>query len=167
LLPLGMRATRFCPPASWQARIAPTEYDPGRGLVHGFVHDESAWALGGVCGHAGLFADALDLWRFAELWLAGGQLADRPFLQPATVAAATRETTRGVEGAFGLGWMLDRPAWMTTDTANCYGHTGFTGTTLLIDPRERLVVVLLANRTFPQRHPVRTHALVAAIVGAL
>lgn len=163
LRPIGMHDTCFLPAAALRVRIVPTEYDPWRGrLVHGEVHDESAYVLGGACGHAGLFATADDLWRFGLLWLRGGTLGGKRFLREALVTLATANQTPGLAQACGLGWMLDRP-FMPAERQGAYGHTGFTGPTLLVLPRHDLVVVLLCNRTYPHRHEARTHSLVATI----
>jgi serine-type D-Ala-D-Ala carboxypeptidase len=166
LAPLGMRESSFRPAPALLERIVPTERCDWRGgLVRGGVHDESAHALGGVAGHAGLFSTARDLWRFARMWLNQGLLDGQRHLSAASVAEATRvQTPRAALGsACGLGWMVERPAFMGAEYAGAYGHTGFTGPILLVHPRRRLIFVLLCNRTYPRRHPVRTHALMAAI----
>jgi len=182
LEPLGLHATGFCPVPTLRPQIAPTEWDQAwrGGLVQGSVHDESAHALGGVAGHAGLFSTATDLWRFAQMWLEQGCLADRQLLQAATVALAIRNQTGALEritaervtaGAdfiphCGLGWMLQRPNFMGSAPAETYGHTGFTGPTLALVPQQRLALVLLSNRTYPRRSPPAHHAVTAAILEA-
>lgn len=177
LAPLGMTATRFCPPAEMRPRIAPTEWDTDwrDGLVHGSVHDESAHALGGVAGHAGLFSVAADLLRFAHCWLAGGELEGRRLLYPTTVALATRDYTAGLESPIagqsyhsGLGWMIDRRGFMGAAPTGAYGHTGFTGPALVLAPHHRLAVIILSNRTYPRRTPppYPHHAVTAAVVNA-
>lgn len=157
--PLGLRATRFRPPTSWLGRIAPTERDPWRGrIVQGEVHDENAAFLGGVSGHAGLFGTAEDLLGFGEWLLAARNgtrsRAGRP---PRMGMAVVREFTRRQEVVPGssraLGW--DTPS--TGSSAGnrlseaSFGHTGFTGTSIWIDPSRNLVVVLLSNRVNPTR----------------
>lgn len=131
--PLGMADTRFNPPADWLSRIAATEDQRrpwgklDRGMVHGAVHDENAWAMGGVAGHAGLFSTAWDLAVFCR------HLLDRGGPYP--------------------GFEMDQP-WYMGELAGrgAAGHTGFTGTSLVIDPATDTFLVLLANTV----HPVRT-----------
>ncbi|MCK2218883.1 beta-lactamase family protein [Actinomadura sp. ATCC 31491] len=131
-------------------RVAATEWKaerPGPGCVRGEVHDETAYALGGVAGHAGLFATAADLLAFGETLRRGGG----PVLRPESVAEMTRD--QGATGApfrHGLGVRLGDPAIAGPFTGS-YGHSGFTGTSLVVDPGRRLTVVLLTNAV----HPVR------------
>lgn len=175
--PLGMEETGFRPPAALRPRIPPTEWDEAwrGGLVHGVVHDESAFALGGVAGHAGLFSTAAELERFARMWLQGGAWGGRQLLREATVAAALRDYTAGLETATGaplhsgLGWMLDRPNFMGAAPAGSFGHTGFTGPALVCVPARELALVMLSNRTYPRRTPppYRHHAVTAAVLRAL
>lgn len=177
LAPLGMAATGFRPAASLRPHIAPTEWDDEwrGGLVHGVVHDESAYALGGVAGHAGLFSSAADLERFALMWLQGGAWGGRQLLREATAAAALRDYTAGLATATGapvrsgLGWMLDRPNFMGAAPAGSFGHTGFTGPAMVCVPARRLALVVLSNRTYPRRTPppYRHHAVTAALLAAL
>lgn len=167
--PLGLRHTAFCPDPALLARIAPTEFDQEwRGcLVHGAVHDESAYALGGVAGHAGLFSTASDLWRFCRAWLPPmHNHAIAPLLQPETIILATTNHTPGLTHACGLGWMIDRTNFMGAAPAGSYGHTGFTGPALVIIPQERIIIVILSNRVHPRRSAPRHHAVTAAIVAA-
>jgi CubicO group peptidase (beta-lactamase class C family) len=156
--PLGMAATRYLPPAEWLGRIAPTEQDPWRGrLLRGEVHDENAAWLGGVSGHAGLFSSADDLLTFGE-WL----LAQRagvacpgscPHLSPATVREFTRRQGLVAGASRALGWDTPAPGSSagTRLGAGSFGHTGFTGTSIWLDPARDLVVVLLTNRVHPTR----------------
>ena len=147
--PLGMRNTGFRPDPSDRKRCAPTEQDPWRGrLVRGEVHDENAWAMGGVAGHAGLFSTAGDLARFCEALLAGR------LLRPETLENMIRPQ-RDFYPWQGLGWWLDPPM----DWANgflfsrrAFGHTGWTGTSLWIDPDTGGFVVLLSNTCHPRRN---------------
>jgi serine-type D-Ala-D-Ala carboxypeptidase len=166
LAPLGLGETCFRPGPELRDRIAPTEHDERwRGvLVHGSVHDESAHALGGVAGHAGLFSTAADLHRFCLAWL---EPSASGFLSTTTIARATVNHTAGLNLACGLGWMLDRPNFMGSAPAGSYGHTGFTGPALVVVPKRRLVVVLLSNRVFPRRGPPQHHPVTAAVVNAL
>jgi CubicO group peptidase (beta-lactamase class C family) len=161
LAPLGMGATGFRPDLELRPLIAPSEYDDEwrGGLVHGSVHDESAHALGGVCGHAGMFSTAADLARFCAAWLRGGP----PLVPPEIAALATTNHTPGLELACGLGWMLDRPAFMGALAPQCYGHTGFTGPVLLVAPRCGRSLVLLSNRTYPRRTAPAHHAVTARL----
>lgn len=167
--PLGLHETRFLPDTALVARIAPTEFDHewrGR-LVHGSVHDESAHALGGVSGHAGLFSTAAELVSFCRSWLVTPEDQLRPrLLRPETIALATANHTPGMALACGLGWMLDRAGFMGAAPAGSFGHTGFTGPALVVIPRHRLIVVVLSNRTYPRRDTPRHHPVTAAIVNA-
>lgn len=174
--PLELEETRFCPPAAWRARIPPTELDDGwRGLVHGAVHDESAYALGGVAGHAGLFGTASDVERFVRMWLQGGAYAGKQILREATVELALRDytdglpTLSGVNARSGLGWMLDRANFMGAAPAGSFGHTGFTGPAMVGIPTLGLAFVLLSNRTYPRRPPppYRHHTVTAALLAQM
>src|SRR6266536_2573365 len=143
--PLGMTETRFLPPASWLARIAPTEEDENHRLLRGVVHDPTARRMGGVAGHAGMFSTADDLARFAQALLDGG----RGVLTPATVAKMTSPQQPATATAVrGFGWDIDSP--FSTNRGELlpvggYGHTGFTGTSLWIDPATKTYIVLLTN----------------------
>ncbi|GAA1710310.1 serine hydrolase domain-containing protein [Nonomuraea bangladeshensis] len=145
---LGLADTGYGPRDP--ARVAATECKagrPGAGCVRGEVHDETAWALGGVTGHAGVFATAADLLAFGETLRRGGG----PVLRPESVAELTRD--QGATGApfrHGLGVRLGDPA-IVGPLTGAYGHSGFTGTSLVVDPVRRLTVVLLTNAV----HPVR------------
>jgi CubicO group peptidase (beta-lactamase class C family) len=162
--PLGMHETRFNPPGAWRERIAPTEWDDEwrKGLVHGVVHDESAYALGGVAGHAGLFSTASDLLRFGRWWLAE---------LPPIFAAATSDYTWGLPSPtgqlfrMGLGWMLDREGFMGPLPAGTMGHTGFTGPIIVVCPARNSCVIMLCNRTYPGRTPppYRHHGVMAKV----
>lgn len=151
--PLGLRDAQFNPSAALLPRIAPTERDPWRGrLVHGEVHDENAFALGGVSSHAGVFASARDLVRFAQGWLGEGRLGDHVVITSGTV----RRFTTVDDSTFSsraLGW--DTPTGTnsagTRLTRPAFGHTGFTGTSLWMDPSRDLFVLLLSNRVNPSR----------------
>jgi CubicO group peptidase (beta-lactamase class C family) len=149
--PLGLTGTGYRPRE--RSRTAATEWKPerpGPGCVRGEVHDETAYALGGVAGHAGVFAPADDLLAFGEALRLGGG----PVLRPESVAEMVRD--QGAEGALfrhGLGVRIGDPA-ITGPLTGAYGHPGFTGTSLVIDPERRLTVVLLTNAV----HPVRGRA---------
>ncbi|MFP4623509.1 MAG: glycoside hydrolase family 3 N-terminal domain-containing protein, partial [Gemmatimonadota bacterium] len=185
--PLGMHDTRFTPlsgPAPVRlARIAPTELDTvfRETHVHGEVHDENAWAMGGVAGHAGLFSTAPDLARFARMLLRAGRADTARIVGPAAVARFTGQADHGaaatadapggaaVEGAGGgleraLGWDLARgTAIAEAFSPTAFGHTGFTGTSLWIDPQRDLYVVLLTNRVNPTREQGGIRALRRAV----
>lgn len=158
--PLGMRDTYFSPPAALKARIAPTEIQDFRGgLVWGVVHDENAWMLGGVSGHAGLFSSARDLATFAQMMLDGGEYGGRRVLKPQTIARWTARQRK--DGSRALGW--DTPAPRSSAgryfSTRSWGHTGFTGTSIWIDPEKQLFVVLLTNRVNPTRDNQRVGPL--------
>ncbi|MFZ5959317.1 exo-beta-N-acetylmuramidase NamZ domain-containing protein [Pseudomonas knackmussii] len=144
--PLGMRDSGFLPAPS--PRIAPTV----RGR-QGVVHDPTAWRMGGVAGHAGVFSSADDLARFARMLLAGGSLDGVRVLSRASVEAMTLpQSPAGQARLRGLGWDIAAPFASDRDTlapVGAYGHTGFTGTSLWIDPVARLYVILLSNRVHP------------------
>ncbi len=150
--PLRMRHTEFRPPASWRSRIAPTAYVDGA-LRWGAVHDPTAWRMGGVSGHAGLFSDADDLARFAQALLDGGALHGVRVLDRAAVAEMTvPQSPPGKPRLRGLGWDLAAP--FASDAADlppigAYDHTGFTGTMLWIDPVSRTFLIVLTNRVHP------------------
>jgi CubicO group peptidase (beta-lactamase class C family) len=148
--PLGMSDTRFRPDASLRGRIAPTELNPPRGYpLRGEVHDENAYALGGVAGHAGLFSTASDLAVFAQMLLNGGSYNGTRIVADSTVKLFTRRAA----GTRALGWdtCAGTGSCGTYFSASAYGHTGFTGTSLWIDPEREMFVVLLTNRVHAAR----------------
>lgn len=154
--PLGMSSTRFQPPRSWLARIAPTEVDTTwrNQLVHGQVHDENAAAMGGISGHAGMFGTAEDLAKFAQ-WMLLAWSPDGPrqrLVNPEIVQTFTQAQDRSFSSR-ALGW--DTPDGQnsagTRMSPRAFGHTGFTGTSIWIDPGEDLFVILLTNRVHPTR----------------
>ena len=143
--PLGMTDTHFRPDGSLRGRIAPTEITPPRGYpLRGEVHDENAYALGGVAGHAGLFSTASDLSIFAQMLLDGGTYNGTRIIADSTVALFTKRAA----GTRALGWdtCAGHGGCGTYMGPNAYGHTGFTGTSLWIDPDREMFVVLLTNR---------------------
>lgn len=152
--PLGMRNTLFNPSGLLLERVAPTEYAQWRGgLVHGVVHDENAWMMGGIAGHAGLFSTIEDVSRFCEMLLSGGEYEGRRVLSEESVATMTSLWRADPYESFGLGWMLNRPSFMGRIASNeTYGHTGFTGTSIFVVPEQRLAVALLSNRVCPTRN---------------
>ena len=154
--PLQLDTARFTPPAEWRSQIPPTENDATfrHRVIQGEVQDENCFALGGVAGHAGLFANALDILRFACCILAEGRTATgEQLFRPETIRLfATRETQpRGTSRA--LGW--DTPSQPSSSgrffSPRSIGHLGYAGTSLWIDRDRGLAVVLLSNRTWPDR----------------
>jgi len=147
--PLAMTHTAFNPPSAWRAFIPPTSNDQSfrRRIIQGEVQDENASVMGGVAAHAGLFAGAQDVAIFAHAMLAGGQ----PILRPETMALFTRRESSPPGTAHALGW--DMPSSPSQSgkyfSANSFGHLGYTGTSLWIDPERQLSVTLLTNRTWP------------------
>ena len=154
--PLALASTRFCPPSAWRGLIAPTEDDTSfrHRILQGEVQDENCYALQNAAGHAGLFSHALDVLRFAACILCEGRTADQQQLfRPETVSLfAARETTpSGTSRA--LGW--DTPSQPSSSgqyfSSSSIGHLGYSGTSLWIDREADLAVVLLTNRTWPDR----------------
>ena len=149
--PLGMNGTRFVPPADWTSRIAPTQYDEQGKMLRGVVHDPTARRMGGVAGHAGLFSTADDLALFAQEMLSGNKIFNRLTIekmitpqQPPTAASLR-----------GLGWDIDSPFSSNRGELlpiGSYGHTGFTGTSLWIDPVTNTYIILLTNHVHPNGH---------------
>jgi CubicO group peptidase (beta-lactamase class C family) len=167
--PLGMTSTQYRPAADLLPRIAPTEYDPWRQRhIRGEVHDENAFALGGVSGHAGLFSTGHDVARLTRMYLNGGTLDGVRIVRAETI----RQFTTVQDSAFSnraLGWetpngansagrLMKRPA---------FGHTGFTGTSIWIDPARDLFVVLLTNRVNPTRQNLRIGGVRTALADAV
>jgi CubicO group peptidase (beta-lactamase class C family) len=151
----GMRATEFCPPPELEPRIAATEWCPWRGrLVKGAVHDENAAVLGGVAGHAGLFSTAGDLSALAQALLGGGKRGGNLVLDPELVTEMALPRTDHLPLRRCLGWQGADPTGCPAGSrvsAGSYGHTGFTGTSLWVDPQRGLFVTLLTNAVHPQR----------------
>lgn len=148
--PLAMTDTRYTPniaDAQLRRRIVATENDPARGgLLRGTVDDQNAWALGGVAGHAGLFTSARDLAVFAQMLLDGGLSHGRMFLRAETVAHWTARQSETSSRA--LGWDTPAPGASSGRyfSTRSFGHTGFTGASLWLDPERGVFVVLLMNR---------------------
>ena len=164
--PLGMTRTRYRPPKSWRANIAPVGLWHGRPIA-GEVHDQNAARLDGVSGHAGLYSTGMDVARFAQFMLRKGALPDgTQLVRPGIVAAFTR---RGPEDR-ALGWeMRDTTSANNSGhrmSAATYGHTGYTGTSLWIDPEQDVFVVLLTNRVFAP-HTGRSITLLKQVRGAV
>jgi CubicO group peptidase (beta-lactamase class C family) len=186
--PLGLDDTGFNP-MRWQTtsplrfvstapaaapllpRIAPTERSPTRGLIHGVVHDPLALRFGGVAGHAGLFGSVHDMAVYAQMVLSGGGLDGVEIVQPDLLRSFT--TSAGGASRFALGWELARDGNSSGGAfpATAFGHTGFTGTSIWLDPVNQLYVVLLTNRLNPnsreQRHVQLRRDVHAAVAAAL
>jgi uncharacterized protein YbbC (DUF1343 family) len=161
-VPLGMRDTGFRPAAALRPRIAPTEAceplawpcgTPGAPMLRGIVHDPTARRMGGVAGHAGLFTTAADLARFCRMILNRGELDGARILAPLAVDTMTRPASpRGHASVRGLGWDIDSQYSASRGDLfpiGSFGHTGFTGTSIWIDPSTRTFVVFLSNRVHP------------------
>jgi CubicO group peptidase (beta-lactamase class C family) len=167
--PLGMRETMFRPPASMLQRIAPTEIDPWRQRhLRGEVHDENAFALGGVSAHAGLFSTARDLTRIARMFLGGGMLEGERFLSPETIDRFTAVQDSALSHR-ALGWETPNG----TNSAGrlmsqrSFGHTGFTGTSFWVDRDRDVFVILLTNRVNPTRERRQIGAIRVAVADAV
>ncbi len=187
--PLGMRDTRYNPllprgtqvppdtdcTVAWRAdapllkRIAPTEVDTvyRHRHIHGIVHDENACAIGGVSGHAGLFSSARDLAAFAQMLLDGGSYRGVHVLRASTIKTFT--TRQSAASTRALGWDTPGPAaFVPADfSASAFGHTGFTGTSIWVDPERDLFVVLLTNRVDPTRDNPKIGPLRRAVADAV
>lgn len=165
--PLGMRDTRFTPDSSLKWRIAPTETQDFRGgQVWGVVHDENSWKAGGVAGHAGLFSSARDLAIYAQTMLNGGEYNGVRVLRPETIA---RWTARQQPfGSRALGWDTPSPRSSAGRyfSSRSFGHTGFTGTSIWVDPEKQLFVVLLTNRVNPTRNNQKVGPLRRVVANA-
>ena len=171
--PLAMKETRFLPPESWRPRIAPTEpcrelewpcsatpasatspkRDAGAAFLRGIVHDPTARRMDGVAGHAGLFSTAADLSRFCRMLLGGGRLGTSRVLSAAAVVRMTSPSTPPeMRAVRGLGWDIDSSYSSNRGEffpIGSYGHTGFTGTSLWLDPATKSYVIFLSNRVHP------------------
>jgi len=149
-VPLKMTRTRFVPPAAWRAKIAPTQYDENEKMLRGLVHDPTARRMGGVAGHAGLFSTADDLAKFAQALLNGGD----GILSPLAVEKMTTpETPPNAPVLRGFGWDIDSPFSSNRGDmlpVGSFGHTGFTGTSIWIDPTTKTYIILLTNSVHPR-----------------
>ena len=150
-VPLRMNTARYCPPAEWKSEIPPTADDREfrMRVIQGEVHDENAFVMGGVSGHAGLFANALDVAMFGHSMLSGGA----PIVSPETVRLFATRQAAPVGTSRALGW--DTPSAPSQSgkyfSRFSFGHLGYTGTSLWCDPERQCAVVLLTNRTWPDR----------------
>ena len=159
--PLGMQDTMFQPPAALAPRIAPTErVTSDSPPLRGVVHAPTARNMGGVAGHAGVFSTARDLARFAQMMLNGGELDGVRIVSAATIQKFTEPQTPPDQPILrGLGWDIDSPYSGNRGELfpiGSFGHTGFTGTSLWIDPNTQTYVILLANSVHPTGHPSLT-----------
>ena len=153
--PLGMHDTMFNPPESYWYRIPPTEDDPWRGrMVHGVVHDENAFALGGVAGHAGLFSTSYDLAILLQMLLNGGEYDGVRLLSTEVIDQFTTRQNLTEGSTRAIGW--DTRSEHNSSSGHfmsmrAFGHTGFTGNSVWVDPEKDLFVILLSNRVHPTR----------------
>ncbi|MFZ0956354.1 MAG: serine hydrolase [Candidatus Sulfotelmatobacter sp.] len=154
--PLKMTHTRYLPPASWKPKIAPTQYDENEHMLRGVVHDPTARRMGGVAGHAGLFSTADDLSKFAQALLNGGA----GILSPLAVEKMTTpETPPSAPLLRGFGWDIDSPFSSNRGDllpVGSFGHTGFTGTSMWIDPTTQTYIILLTNAVHPRGKGIAT-----------
>ncbi|MGQ9687493.1 MAG: exo-beta-N-acetylmuramidase NamZ domain-containing protein [Desulfobaccales bacterium] len=150
--PLGMRHTSFRPPAGWQDKIAPADFHGDR-LRWGEVHDPTAHRMGGVAGNAGVFSTAQDLAFFVQMILNKGELQGKRLLSPKAVAAMTKAHHIPGTGILrGLGWDMESPfakGHMTAFPKGSFGHTGYTGTSIWVDPRSQTFIIILTSRLHP------------------
>ena len=157
--PMGLRHTMFNPTPLLASQIAPTELDDDRGMIRGTVHDPNAYAMGGVSGHAGLFSNATDVARLMQMLLDGGEYRGQRLLKKKTVETFTRRHFEQQKNRRALGFdkQLFKPsnnAQVCTQASQAsYGHTGFTGTMVWVDPDYELVYVFLSNRVHPTATP--------------
>ncbi|MBP1608082.1 MAG: hypothetical protein H6Q04_317 [Acidobacteria bacterium] len=181
--PLGMSDTGFQPAAELRSRIAPTEsrrrsleYQKGsadsgvpEGILRGEVHDPTAWRVGGIAGHAGLFSSAQDLAVFSQMMLNRGTYGGKRILSESAVRSMTSpQSPKNADALRGLGWDIDSPYSSPRGDlfGGGYGHTGFTGASLWIHPQSETFVIILTNRVHPDAKGNVTHlrAVIANIV---
>lgn len=164
--PLAMNHTQFLPPRDWLPKIAPTQYDENDKMLHGIVHDPAARRMGGVAGHAGVFSTADDLAKFADFLLRGG-----PVLSPQMIEKMTTPQQPPTSQVLrGFGWDIDSPLSSNRGEllpVGSFGHTGFTGTSLWIDPVTKTYIILLTNAVHPRGgNAVALRSKVATAVAA-
>jgi CubicO group peptidase (beta-lactamase class C family) len=171
-MPLGLASARFCPPRDWQSEIPPTEHDfwYRNRIIQGEVQDENCFALGGVSGHAGLFSNTLDVLTFAECILSGGRTqSGAQLFSPDTVNLFATRQSQPAGTTRALGW--DTPSESSSSgrffSPGSIGHLGYAGTSLWIDRERKLAVVLLTNRTWPDRQSKAIQAVRPAFHDAL
>ncbi len=166
--PLKMAHTRYLPPREWRAKIAPTQFNDHNHMLRGEVHDPTALRMGGVAGHAGLFSTADDLGKFAQALLNGGAGVLSPPMVDKMTTPQQPPTATAVRG---FGWDIDSP--FSTNRGDLlpigsFGHTGFTGTSIWIDPTTQTYVILLTNAVHPrgQGNAIGLRSKVATAVAA-
>jgi beta-N-acetylhexosaminidase len=169
--PMGMNRTMFNPAESLRVNIAPTELDAAwrRSLVWGTVHDETAALLGGVSGHAGLFSTASDIATFVQMMLNRGFYGNRNYLKPESyVLASTPPSARSTRT---IGWDTKTPVGYSSAGAlfgpKSFGHTGFTGTSIWVDPDKNLFVIFLTNRVHSTRENTKIYEIRPAVHDAV
>lgn len=165
--PLGMEHTRYRPLPEWFSQIAPTQYDEHGQMLQGIVHDPTARRMGGVAGHAGVFSTADDLAKYAQALLDENSILTAPAIEKMT----TPEQPPNLPSVRGLGWDLDSPYSSNRGEflpIGSFGHTGFTGTSLWIDPTTRTYIILLTNAVHPhgQGNAISLRGKVATAVAA-
>ncbi len=169
--PLQMQSIGYRAKNDKVSEIVCTENDGWRRrLLRGEVHDENCWAMGGIAGHAGLFGKAADVALLGELYRIGGALGSQRVLTRPTANEAIREQAVGADERRGLSWALkasDHHSNGARISADSFGHTGYTGTSIWVDPGRALTVVLLTNRVFFSREPEPIRALRAAVNDAV
>lgn len=165
--PLAMQSTRFCPPPAWSARLVPTEVVNGR-PHRGLVHDPLAQLMDGKSGNAGLFSTADDLAVFGQMLLNGGNYGEKRILSPAAVKLMTTVYPEVPDFGRGLGWGINVNYSSTIGdlfSKTAYGHTGFTGTSIMIDPATQTMIIILSNRVhYPKGDATALRVKVANIV---
>jgi uncharacterized protein YbbC (DUF1343 family)/CubicO group peptidase (beta-lactamase class C family) len=147
--PLHMTRTRFVPPPAWRSKIAPTEYDEQGKMLRGVVHDPRARRMGGVAGHAGVFSTADDLAKFAQALINGSPVLSGEMVEKMT----TPQQPPTEQAVRGFGWDIDSPFSSNRGEllpVGSFGHTGFTGTSIWIDPTTRTALILLSNAVHPR-----------------
>ncbi len=164
--PLAMKETRFLPLPEWRPRIAPTEYNENHQMLRGVVHDPTARRMGGVAGHAGLFSTADDLAKFAQEMLTGSHVLSRLSIEKMS-APQQPPTSASLRG---IGWDIDSP--LTNNRGEffpvgSFGHTGFTGTSIWIDPVTNSYIIILTNAVHPEGHNTPVISLRAHVASAV
>jgi CubicO group peptidase (beta-lactamase class C family) len=169
--PLGLPEVRYRPPEAQRPRIVCTERDSWRGrLLQGEVHDENCWSMGGIAGHAGLFATAAEVAELAEAYRGGGTVGGARVISRHASVLATSECARSADERRGLGWALRTEVRQSCGSLfgpDSFGHTGYTGTSVWVDPSRELTVVLLTNRVYFTRDPIPIFDLRSAVHDAL